>query len=142
MAGTVTCLGQRVGAASALDLAFGSYLFAALLGFYHGARICEVEGLPVADFGAMAASIAPAIGQMVKHDSDTIRTTVALLAAALDTRVGFACARRAVSPHAASFKSFVMSNSPCTSRRMTCPRSPPGRHLQPGWRPAARSAAV
>ncbi|WP_438028297.1 NAD(P)-dependent oxidoreductase [Sorangium sp. So ce233] len=73
MAGTVTYLGQRVGVASGLDLAFGSYLFAALMGFYHGARICEVEGLPVADFGAMAASIAPAIGQMVKHDSDTIQ---------------------------------------------------------------------
>lgn len=73
MAGTVTYLGPRVGAASALDLAFLSYLFAALAGFYHGARLCEVEGLPVADFGAMAASVAPAIGQMVKHDSDTIQ---------------------------------------------------------------------
>ncbi|XXX78244.1 NAD(P)-binding domain-containing protein [Sorangium sp. So ce134] len=73
MAGTVTYLGAQVGAASALDLAFLSYLFAGLVGFYHGARICEVEGLRVDHFGAMLAGAAPAIGGMVKRGGDAIQ---------------------------------------------------------------------
>ncbi|WP_437318114.1 NAD(P)-dependent oxidoreductase [Sorangium sp. So ce385] len=72
MAGTVTYLGGQVGGASALDLAFLSYLFAGLVGFYHGARICEVEGLRVDHFGAMMAGAAPAIGGMVRRGGDAI----------------------------------------------------------------------
>lgn len=73
-AGTVSYLGEKVGWAAAMDLAFLSHLFAGLLGFYHGARICEAEGIRVADFGAMAAVVAPAIGGMVKHDADSIQS--------------------------------------------------------------------
>ncbi|WP_437786634.1 NAD(P)-dependent oxidoreductase [Sorangium sp. So ce1097] len=73
MAGSVPYLGQDVGAASALDLAFLSHLFLGLLGFYHGARLCEAEGLRVADLGAMLASVAPAIGGMIKQDGDVIQ---------------------------------------------------------------------
>ncbi|WP_437673182.1 NAD(P)-dependent oxidoreductase [Sorangium sp. So ce131] len=92
MAGTVTYLGGKVGAASAVDLAFLSHLFAGLVGFYHGARICEAEGLRVADLGAMFAGVAPAIGGMIKHDADSIQAgtyesseaTLELCAKALD----------------------------------------------------------
>lgn len=73
MAGTAPYLGQNVGAASALDLAFLSHLFLGLLGFYHGARLCEDEGLRVADLGAMLADVAPAIGGMIKHDAEAIQ---------------------------------------------------------------------
>ncbi|WP_437971960.1 NAD(P)-binding domain-containing protein [Sorangium sp. So ce260] len=73
MAGTVSYLGEQVGSASALDLAFISFVFAGLIGFYHGARICEAEGLRVGDFGSMLADIAPAIGAMVKQDGDAIQ---------------------------------------------------------------------
>lgn len=73
MAGTVSYLGEQVGSASALDLAFISFVFAGLIGFYHGARICEAEGLRVGAFGSMLADIAPAIGAMVKQDGDAIQ---------------------------------------------------------------------
>ncbi|MGK3983626.1 NAD(P)-binding domain-containing protein [Sorangium sp. So ce136] len=73
MAGTVPYFGEKVGTASALDLAFLSYAFLGLIGFYHGARICEVEGLSVADLGSMLADVAPAIGAMIKHDAHVIQ---------------------------------------------------------------------
>ncbi|WP_434048379.1 MULTISPECIES: NAD(P)-dependent oxidoreductase [Sorangium] len=73
MAGAVPYLGQNVGAASAVDLAFLSHLFMGLLGFYHGARICEDEGLRVADLGSMLADVAPAIGAMIKQDGNAIQ---------------------------------------------------------------------
>lgn len=73
-AATVSYLGEQVGWAAAMDLSFLSFLFAGLLGFYHGARICEAEGLRVADFGAMAVGVSAAIGGMVKHDADTIQS--------------------------------------------------------------------
>lgn len=72
-AGTVAFVGENVGAASALDLAFLSHLFGGLIGFYHGARICESEGLPVGDLGKMLAGAAPAIGGMVGHDAERIQ---------------------------------------------------------------------
>ncbi|WP_437581443.1 NAD(P)-dependent oxidoreductase [Sorangium sp. So ce887] len=73
MAGTVSYLGEQVGSASALDLAFISFVFAGLIGFYHGARICEAEGLRVGDFGSMLADVAPAVGAMIKQDGDAIQ---------------------------------------------------------------------
>lgn len=74
LAGIVQYLGAAVGAASALDLAFLSHLFGGLLGFYHGARICEAEGLSVGGLGAMLAAVAPAIGGMVAHDAGRIES--------------------------------------------------------------------
>jgi len=74
MAGNVTYLGERVGSAAALDLALLSHLFGALLGFFHGARILEFEGLPVNSLGSMLTDLAPAVGQMVKNEADAIQT--------------------------------------------------------------------
>ena len=52
LAGNVTYLGEPVGSASALDLATLCYVFGAALGFFHGALICESEGLRVDAFGS------------------------------------------------------------------------------------------
>lgn len=92
MAGTVPFVGASPGAAAALDFAFLSHLFGGLAGFYHGARICEVEGLSVATFGQLLFDSAAAIGAIVKHDADRIhasdfaspQSSLAICAAALD----------------------------------------------------------
>jgi 3-hydroxyisobutyrate dehydrogenase-like beta-hydroxyacid dehydrogenase len=67
-------MGESVGSASAWDLATQSCLFGALLGFFHGARIFESEGLRVADLGSMIANISPVLGEMIKHAGEAIQT--------------------------------------------------------------------
>ena len=62
IAGGLTHVGEAVGAAAALDCASLSFLFGALLGTIHGARICEVEGLPVDEFGTLLSSFLPVLG--------------------------------------------------------------------------------
>ncbi|GHO98118.1 6-phosphogluconate dehydrogenase [Reticulibacter mediterranei] len=74
LAGNIVYLGEQVAAASALDLAFLSFLFGSMLGFFHSARILESEGLSVASFGAMMTAIAPAVGEMMRHSADAIAT--------------------------------------------------------------------
>lgn len=59
LGGNLTDVGEQVGAASAPDCAILSLVFGALLGAIHGARICEVEGLHVDEFGAMLAGLVP-----------------------------------------------------------------------------------
>jgi 3-hydroxyisobutyrate dehydrogenase-like beta-hydroxyacid dehydrogenase len=73
IAGTRMYLGDAVGRAPAWDLATLSCLFGALLGFVHGARICETEGLAVGDLGVMIAGIAPVLGEMIKDTADDIQ---------------------------------------------------------------------
>jgi 3-hydroxyisobutyrate dehydrogenase-like beta-hydroxyacid dehydrogenase len=72
LVGTASYLGAAVGAAAALDLAILSYLFVGLVGFYHGARILESEGLEVGVLGALVAGTTPAISGMVQHDAERI----------------------------------------------------------------------
>jgi 3-hydroxyisobutyrate dehydrogenase-like beta-hydroxyacid dehydrogenase len=74
LAGNVVYLGGQVAAASALDLAFLSYLFGSMLGFFHGARVLETERLSVASFGAMMTALAPAVGEMMRQSADAIST--------------------------------------------------------------------
>jgi 3-hydroxyisobutyrate dehydrogenase-like beta-hydroxyacid dehydrogenase len=74
LAGNVVYAGEQVGSASALDLAFLSYLFGSMLGFFHSACILEIEGLNVASFGAMMTAIAPAVGQMMQQSANAIAT--------------------------------------------------------------------
>jgi 3-hydroxyisobutyrate dehydrogenase-like beta-hydroxyacid dehydrogenase len=73
LAGGLTYVGQQIGAASALDCAALSFLFGALLGALHGARVCEVEGLRVDEFGSMLAELVPVVGQEVRQVSDRIQ---------------------------------------------------------------------
>jgi 3-hydroxyisobutyrate dehydrogenase-like beta-hydroxyacid dehydrogenase len=71
-AGTLTYLGDRVGAAAAFDLAFLSYLFPALLGYYDGLRLLEAEGLDLTAYVAMTEASGPAATQMLVHDAHTV----------------------------------------------------------------------
>jgi 3-hydroxyisobutyrate dehydrogenase-like beta-hydroxyacid dehydrogenase len=74
LAVNLSYLGEEVGSASALDLAFLSHFFGGLLGFYHGAKILEAEGLPVTMLGSMIAEVAPALGEIIKHDANVIHS--------------------------------------------------------------------
>jgi 3-hydroxyisobutyrate dehydrogenase-like beta-hydroxyacid dehydrogenase len=74
LAGNLMYMGESVGSASAWDLAALSCLFGALLGFLHGARIFESEGLRVGDLGSMIADISPVLGEMIKHTGAVIQT--------------------------------------------------------------------
>ena len=73
LGGGLTYVGGQVGAASALDCAILSFVFGALLGALHGARICEVESLPVNEFGAMLSGLVPVVGGEVVQVSERIR---------------------------------------------------------------------
>ncbi len=73
LAENLSFLGEKVGAASALDCAVLSFFAGGLLGSLHGARICEGEGLRVDEFGALLADIAPILGGDVKHLGETIQ---------------------------------------------------------------------
>jgi 3-hydroxyisobutyrate dehydrogenase-like beta-hydroxyacid dehydrogenase len=73
VAPNLTYLGEEVGSAAALDLAFLSHFFGGLLGFYHGARILEAERMPVTALGSMIAAVAPALGQIIDHDAGVIQ---------------------------------------------------------------------
>lgn len=74
LAGNLVYMGESVGAASTWDLATLSCLFGAALGFLHGARIFESEGLRVSDLGSMIANISPVLGEMIKHTGEVIQT--------------------------------------------------------------------
>lgn len=72
LAGTVNHVGTEPGGAAALDFAFLTYFFSGLLGFYHGARICEAEGLSVEGYGQLLFGAAPAFGAMVAAEGAAI----------------------------------------------------------------------
>ena len=73
LAGGLTYVGEQVGAASALDCAALSFVFGALLGALHGARICEVESLRVDEFGSMLSELVPVVGGEVKQLAERIQ---------------------------------------------------------------------
>jgi 3-hydroxyisobutyrate dehydrogenase-like beta-hydroxyacid dehydrogenase len=74
LAGTLRFVGEPVGAASTYDLGFLACLFGALLGFYHGARIFEAEGLGVDAYGALIAATLPATGQILAMEAASVHT--------------------------------------------------------------------
>jgi 3-hydroxyisobutyrate dehydrogenase-like beta-hydroxyacid dehydrogenase len=74
LAGNLIYMGESVGAAAAWDLATLSCLFGAIVGFFHGARIFESEGLRVGDLGSMIANISPVLGEMIQHAGEVIQT--------------------------------------------------------------------
>ncbi|HZG17235.1 MAG TPA: NAD(P)-binding domain-containing protein [Candidatus Bathyarchaeia archaeon] len=74
LAGNVPFLAEQVSAASSVDLAFLSYLFGSMLGFFHAARILESDGLRVDSFGSMIAAISPVIGEMIKYEGEVIQS--------------------------------------------------------------------
>ncbi|MBW4577951.1 MAG: hypothetical protein KME42_00045 [Tildeniella nuda ZEHNDER 1965/U140] len=74
LGGNLTYLGEQIGSASAMDLATLSYIYGAVLGFFHGARICEAEGFRVNTYGSIVADIAPSFGEFLKHEGTVIQT--------------------------------------------------------------------
>ena len=72
--GNVKYLGEQVGAASAMDLATLSYVYGAMLGFVHGARIAESEGFRVDQFGSLVAEISPTFGEFFRHEGAVIQS--------------------------------------------------------------------
>lgn len=92
LAGGLAHVGEQVGAASALDCAALSFIFGALLGALHGARICEVEGLRVDEFGGMLNELMPVVSGEVRHlagriQADTYGETQAALRTYADAAV-------------------------------------------------------
>lgn len=73
LGGNLTYLGEQIGSASAMDLATLSYIYGAVLGFFHGARICEVEGFRVDAYGSIVSDIAPSFGEFLKHEGAVIQ---------------------------------------------------------------------
>lgn len=71
--GKPTYLGEKIGLASAMDLAVLSYTYGAALGFFHGALISEAENLQVDSFGAILADFSPTIGEFLKYESEIIK---------------------------------------------------------------------
>lgn len=74
LGGNLIYLGEQIGAASAMDLATLSYIYGAVLGFLHGARICEAEGFRVDTYGSIVADIAPSFGEFLKHEGAVIHS--------------------------------------------------------------------
>ncbi|HEX7866477.1 MAG TPA: NAD(P)-binding domain-containing protein [Variovorax sp.] len=72
IAGHVVYMGEPIGNAAAWDLATLSCMFGAMSGFFHGARICESEGLGVGEFGRMIGAISPVLGEMIRAEGDAI----------------------------------------------------------------------
>jgi 3-hydroxyisobutyrate dehydrogenase-like beta-hydroxyacid dehydrogenase len=72
--GNITYLGEQIGAASAMDYATLSCLYGALLGFFHGARICEAEGFPVDSYASLIAGITPTFGEFLQHEGKVIHS--------------------------------------------------------------------
>ncbi len=57
-----------------MDLATLSYVYGAVIGFFHGARIAESEGFRVDHYGALIAEISPAFGEFFRHEGSVIQS--------------------------------------------------------------------
>lgn len=73
LAGGLQYMGEAIGAAATWDLGFLSYLFGGMMGFFHGARVFQSEGIPVEALGQMILQVSPNIGEMVKHSAGVIQ---------------------------------------------------------------------
>jgi 3-hydroxyisobutyrate dehydrogenase-like beta-hydroxyacid dehydrogenase len=72
--GNIKYLDAKVSAAAAMDLATLSYVYGATIGFFHGALICENEGIRVDTYGKIVAEIAPAFGDFLRHEGSVIQS--------------------------------------------------------------------
>jgi 3-hydroxyisobutyrate dehydrogenase-like beta-hydroxyacid dehydrogenase len=75
LGGNVTYLGENAALAATMDLATLSYVYGAILGFMHGARIGESQGLDLESYGAIVAAMSPGFGEFLKHESGVIRSS-------------------------------------------------------------------
>lgn len=72
--GGLSYLGDDAGAAAAMDMATLSYIYGAMIGFLHGARIAESEGFGVDRYGGLVAGIAPTFADFLKYEADVIHS--------------------------------------------------------------------
>ncbi|MGN6511261.1 MAG: hypothetical protein ACTHLD_17485 [Chitinophaga sp.] len=49
-----------------------SYIYGSSIGFFHGARVMEAEGLPVNEFGNIVADITPTFGEFLQYQGNRI----------------------------------------------------------------------
>lgn len=70
--GNVVYLGAQAGAAATMDMATLSYVYGAILGFIHGARVSEAEGLSLEAYGRIVAAMSPAYGEFLQHEARVI----------------------------------------------------------------------
>lgn len=70
--GSVTHLGEAASLACAMDFATLSYVYGATIGFFHGVRIAESEGLGVDTYAALVGAIAPSFGDFLRHEGNMI----------------------------------------------------------------------
>jgi len=71
--GNIIFLGEKIGLASTQDTAGLSFFISALAGFIHGALIFESEGLSVEDYFALAESVMPVLGGVMRDIADRIK---------------------------------------------------------------------
>lgn len=74
LAGNIVYLGDRVEAAATMDLATLSYVYGASVGFLHGARIAESEGIDVSHYGRIVNDISPTFGAFFRHEGSVIQS--------------------------------------------------------------------
>ena len=74
LAGNLVYLGAAIEAAPAMDLATLSYVYGALAGFIHGARIAESQSLDVSRYGRIVNEISPSFGAFFQHEGAVIQS--------------------------------------------------------------------
>lgn len=74
LAGNIIYLGGKIDAAATVDAATLSYVYGAMTGFTHGARMVEVAGLDVAQFGKIVNEISPSFGEFFQHEGNVIQS--------------------------------------------------------------------
>jgi 3-hydroxyisobutyrate dehydrogenase-like beta-hydroxyacid dehydrogenase len=71
--GNIKYLGEKISAASAMDLASLSYLYGSLLGFFHAVRISEVEGFSANLLGEVIREITPGFAEFIQYEASVIQ---------------------------------------------------------------------
>lgn len=87
LGGDVRYVGAEIGAAAVLDMALLSHQLANYLGVWHGARVCESEGLGIDLFASLLPPQDPAAHlarRISEHDYDQPGATLEVWNAALD----------------------------------------------------------
>lgn len=74
LAGNIAYLGDKIEAAATMDLATLSYVYGAYIGFVHGARIAESEGLDVGRYGKLVNQISPSFGAFFEYEAGVIES--------------------------------------------------------------------
>jgi 3-hydroxyisobutyrate dehydrogenase-like beta-hydroxyacid dehydrogenase len=70
--GGISYLGAPVAAAPTMDLATLSYIYGSVIGFFHGVRISESEGLSVDQYATIVGGITPTFGEFLQHEGNMI----------------------------------------------------------------------